>query len=106
MSSQPPLSQPPAHARGDSGRFTVKTESYHQPEESHTSRGHLSREKLHIPLPPLPESFPELSKLSAAQLKRFLSDDAAVNVSRLTPLPSVPYFLDRLTLGSWIVLRA
>jgi hypothetical protein len=40
----------------------------------------MSREKLHIPLPPVPNSFPELEKLSVAQLKKLLTDDAAINV--------------------------
>jgi hypothetical protein len=100
MSSHPSPSYPPSHpvnTRGDSARFSVKSEPYRQTEESQTSSRRLSREKLHIPLPPLPESFPELSTLSAAQLKRFLSDDAAVNVvtSSLPPL----IFL-RLTLAN------
>jgi hypothetical protein len=70
----------PVNIRSDSSRFSANSEPFRQPEESQRSSRRLSREKLHIPLPPLPESFPELSKLSIAQLKRFLSDDAAVNV--------------------------
>jgi hypothetical protein len=62
-------------------RFLVQSKSVRDSFDSQaTNLRPTSREKLHIPLPPLPNTFPELEKLSVAQLKKLLTDDAAINV--------------------------
>lgn len=66
--------------RSDSVRFGGGDIARETAESSGTRRP-VSREKLHIPMPPVPDSFPELSKLSVDRLKRLLSDNAAINVS-------------------------
>jgi hypothetical protein len=36
---------------------------------------------IQFPLPPVPNSFPELTELTVSQLERLLEDDAAIHVS-------------------------
>lgn len=63
-----------------SNRDPVRFDIQREPIDSQASRRPVSREKLHIPMPPVPDSFPELNKLSVDRLKRLLSDNAAINV--------------------------
>lgn len=65
---------------------------------SSTNRRPVSIEKLHIPLPPVPPTFPELADLSSAQLQRLLEDDAATmaHISKLDCVDSLRTMRDQV----------